>query len=114
MSPEQVLGKEVDSRSDVYSLGILLFQLSTGQMPFSIKTLTEALKAHTQQPPPKPRSIRPEIPQTLETIILKCLEKAANDRYKDASDLALALRCTTDPTRIGAAPAIPVGRTAAG
>jgi eukaryotic-like serine/threonine-protein kinase len=115
MSPEQVLGKEVDSRSDVYSLGILLFQLSTGQIPFTIKNLTDALKAHTKQPPPAPRSIRPEIPQMLEDIILKCLEKEPNQRYADASDLALALEdALPTATRIGAAPAMPVGMDAGG
>ncbi len=88
MSPEQALGKATDPRSDVYSLGILLYELATGQLPFPIHTLTEAIQYHTRQPPPLPTSVRPELPAQLQAIILKAIEKDPPKRYQTAGDLA--------------------------
>jgi serine/threonine protein kinase len=92
MSPEQAMGNEIDSRSDVYSLGILLYELAVGRLPFQIRTITEAIRCHTQEPPPPPRSLRPELPEFLETIILKALEKDPANRYVDAAGLAHDLK----------------------
>jgi serine/threonine protein kinase len=91
MSPEQALGQSTDPRSDVYSLGILLFELSVGQLPFPARTITEAIQYHTKQAPPAPRSIRPDIPETLEKIILKAIEKDPARRFSSAMELAQAL-----------------------
>jgi serine/threonine protein kinase len=91
MSPEQALGQPTDPRSDVYSLGILLFELAARRLPFLIRTLSEATRYHTQMQPPAPRSINPEIPEALERVILKALEKDPGKRYPSAAALATVL-----------------------
>jgi len=91
MSPEQALGQPVDVRSDVYSLGILLYELAAGRLPFHVKTITEAIRCHTKEPPPAPRSIRPDLPGPLESVILRALEKDPADRYLAANAMAVAL-----------------------
>lgn len=88
MSPEQALGDTTSPGSDVYSMGILLFELTTGQLPFPAKSITEAIRYHTKEPPPRPGSIRPELAGPIEQIILKALEKEPQDRYPDAATFA--------------------------
>lgn len=92
MSPEQCLGQKVDRRSDIYSLGIVLYELTTGRVPFAVKSLTEAMHYHTQEPPPPPRSVNPALPIEVEGIILRALAKRPEDRYPTARALADALR----------------------
>jgi serine/threonine protein kinase len=91
MSPEQALGQATDPRSDVYSLGILLYELVVKQLPFLIRTASEAIRHHTRTTPPPPRSIRPEVPEALERVILKALEKDPGKRYLSAAELETAL-----------------------
>jgi len=91
MSPEQAEGNLTDVRSDVYSLGVLLYELAVGKLPFPAKTITEARKFHGETPPPKPISVRPDLPEELENVILKALEKDPDKRYKDAAEFAHAL-----------------------
>jgi serine/threonine protein kinase len=92
MSPEQAMGRPSDPRSDVYSLGILLFELATGRLPFLARNLSEAIRYHVQTPPPEPRSIRPEIPESLEQTILQAIQKDPSKRFQTAATLADALK----------------------
>ena len=97
MSPEQALGQKTDPRSDVYSLGILLYELAVGRLPFPIKTITEAVRYHSKEQPPRPRSIRSDLPEGLERVILKALEKDPGKRYASAAELETALASINTP-----------------
>jgi serine/threonine protein kinase len=91
MSPEQFEGSRVDARSDIYSLGVVMFQMLTGALPFEGDTPMALALKHTRQVPPDPRSIREDLPPWLGRIILRCLEKAQRKRYPNAEELTAAL-----------------------
>jgi serine/threonine protein kinase len=91
MSPEQVEGKEVDQRSDIYSLGVILYEMLIGRVPFEGDTpLSVALK-HKVETPEGPRGLNVSIPESLESIILRCLEKSKENRFQNTEDLMKAL-----------------------
>ena len=92
MSPEQCQGVELDGRSDLYSLGVVLYEVATGYVPFQAKTLSAAVYHHVQVAPPPPRTVRPDLPLELEQIILRCLAKRPEERYRSAAELSSALR----------------------
>jgi len=91
MSPEQGQGRPADFRADIYSLGIVLFEALTGQLPFRGETVPQVVIAHIQQPPPRPRSVNPKLPAGLEAAILRCLEKDPDRRWQSVSELAETL-----------------------
>ncbi|MDP8998800.1 MAG: serine/threonine protein kinase [Myxococcota bacterium] len=92
MSPEQMQSsRDVDSRTDIWAIGVILFELLTGKVPFGGDTLPEVCTKIALQPPPSLRSFRPSIPAALDAAILKCLEKAPAKRYQNVAELALEL-----------------------
>lgn len=84
MSPEQTLGSDIDHRTDIYSFGVMLFELLTGRVPFKEGNVAYH---HLHTPPPAPKTLRSDIPPALEKIVLKCLEKDKEKRYQSADDV---------------------------
>jgi eukaryotic-like serine/threonine-protein kinase len=87
MSPEQVEGKEVDQRSDIYSLGIILYEMLTGRVPFEGDTPFTIGVKHKSETPKDPRQLNTQIPENLGRLVLKCLEKDREKRYQTAEQL---------------------------
>jgi eukaryotic-like serine/threonine-protein kinase len=108
MSPEQLGGRAIDGRSDLYSLGVVLFQLLTARLPFGGATMTELMAAVAQQPAPDARLLRPGLPDALADVVSILLEKRPELRYADGHSLAgdlrlVASRMQPRPTRDAAA-----------
>jgi len=93
MSPEQISGKgQVDARSDVYACGVMLYEAITGRRPFEGETLFDLMRAHLEQPPPSPRALRPELPVSIEHVVLTAMAKRPEDRFQSATAMAQALQ----------------------
>jgi len=92
MSPEQARGLAVDARSDLFSFGIVLYEMVTGKAPFRGTTSMDTLTAILREQPVPAVQLNPEVPAELERIIGKCLEKESGERYQDARDLVVDLR----------------------
>jgi len=88
MSPEQGQGEQVDSRTDIYSLGVVIFKMLTGQVPFSRSTPHAVLIAHMTQDPPSITGISPSLPRAMEAVVRKAMAKDREARYAHASELA--------------------------
>jgi Tol biopolymer transport system component/serine/threonine protein kinase len=91
MSPEQCQGSAHDGRGDIYSLGIVLFEITTGVLPFETMTPSDTAFNHIHTPPPSPRAIRPDIPEPLAAVITRCLAKDPAQRYSSADELVATL-----------------------
>ena len=108
MSPEQVIGEVVDGRSDLYSLGVILYQMVTGTTPFHGETPMQIAAQQMQTPPPSPRLLRTDLPVATEQVMLRAMAKRPADRYPCGQDFADAFRSSL--TFSG----VPLGRTASG
>ncbi|MBP5991471.1 MAG: serine/threonine protein kinase [Piscinibacter sp.] len=92
MSPEQMSGRRTDGRSDLYSLGVMLFQLLTGTLPFEGGSMAELMRRIVNEPAPDVRGLRPELPQALADVVALALEKRPEVRYADGVQMAQDLR----------------------
>ncbi len=95
LSPEQARGEEPDEATDIYCLGVLMFELFTGKLPFNGKPM-QLILAHLQKAPPDPHQIHPELSPELARLILKCMHKDKLQRYPDMAQLQVALQIIKD------------------
>ncbi len=100
ISPEQAEGNPLDHRTDIYSLGIVLYEMVVGRVPFGDTTPMRVIFKHVYESPPSPRSLRPDLPEAIEKVILKALAKNPAERYQRAGELDKALREAMQTTSI--------------
>ena len=92
MAPEQVVGVRGDPRSDIFAIGVMLYQLATGELPFGAPQTTGGLRQRLWMDPAPPRKLQPKVPEWLQEVILRCLAPEADQRYPSAAHLAFDLR----------------------
>jgi len=96
MSPEQVMGKSIDQRSDIFSLGVMLYEMLTGQSPFNGDNVNAIMYQTLNAIPSPPNSLNPKVPEMVDFIVAKALAKKMEDRYQSARDFAVDLRACQD------------------
>ncbi|MBS1148415.1 MAG: Serine/threonine protein kinase [Myxococcaceae bacterium] len=101
MAPEQCTGEKIDGRADLYALGVIAYQLTTGRLPFSGGGLTGLLLAHQSKIATPPHQVNPHIPLELSAVIMRSLAKRPEDRFQTADELASALEFAVPPVAVG-------------
>jgi serine/threonine-protein kinase len=104
MAPEQIQGQKVDGRTDIYALGIVLYEMLIGWVPFTATTPVAALYKQVNEPPAPLRQANINVPDWLDAVVLKALAKSPSDRFQQASDLAEALRQKQAPRKVPTPP----------
>src|SRR5262249_51114413 len=104
MSPEQVLGRPADHRSDIFALGAILYEMLSGRRAYARETAVETMQAILREDPPPPSAIVPGLPPALDRVLLHCLERGAGGPFQSARDVGFALEAPSETSR----PAVPV------